>query len=138
MRKYAIGGVATLLGLVLWLSSPTLVGTPEPWASSERTYLVLLFFSGAVLGFFEPRDFWVAPAGLYLGQLLAILIQAILGGSSSGEPLALKPLFLITYSLFSLVGAALTGGVRHWRAGSPDRAAEQALETDGASRRPRW
>ena len=77
------------------------------------------FISGAVLGFFEPRHIWVAPAGLYLGQLLAIVIQAIPAGSAAGEPLVLKPLFLLTYNSFSLVGAALTGGVRHWRAGSP-------------------
>ena len=126
MKRHVAAAVGAFLGLVFWLSAADIVGTVEPWASSERTYLFLLVASGAALALLEPSHFWTAPAGLYGGQLAAILIQASAPAPEPpAEPLVLKPLFLVSYSLPCFVAAAAAAGVRiHWgrRRGEAERA----------------
>ena len=112
MKRNIAAAVGAFLGLVLWLSASDIVGTVEPWASGERTYLVLLVVAGAGLALLEPSQFWAAPAGLYCGQLAAILIQAGAPAEPSAEPLVLKPIFLVSYSLPCFVGAAAASGLR--------------------------
>jgi hypothetical protein len=117
VKRHVAGAVGAFLGLVLWLSASDVVGAVEPWASAERTYLFLVVASGAGLALLDPSHFWTAPAGLYCGQLAAILIQA--GAPAAGpsaEPLVLKPLFLVSYSLPCFVAAAAAAGLRlRWR-----------------------
>jgi hypothetical protein len=113
VKRHVAGAVGAFLGLVLWLSASDIVGTVEPWASSERTYLFLLVASGAGLALLDPSHFWTVPVGLYCGQLAAILIQAgAPAPEASPEPLVLKPLFLVSYSLPCFVAAAAAAGGR--------------------------
>jgi hypothetical protein len=59
-----------LLGAAIWWTSPWLTGEAEPWDAQGRHYLGALFFAGAVAAAFLPKAFWLAPIGVYVGQLL--------------------------------------------------------------------
>ena len=45
-------------------------GQEEPWDAEGRYYVGALFVAGFVATVFLPKAFWVAPIGVYVGQLL--------------------------------------------------------------------
>jgi hypothetical protein len=96
-------------GFSLWMLSPILTGDTEPWdAHNQLLYLAALAGLGAACGLIAPERFWAWPAGIYAGQLIAILYrrhQLPPGGADFLIPLGL--LFLVPYTVPSLVGSAL-------------------------------
>ena len=62
--------VGLLLGMAIWWTSPMFTGHEEPWDAEFRYYVGVLFLGGFVAAIFLPKAFWVAPIGVYVGQLL--------------------------------------------------------------------
>jgi len=69
-RAIVVFAVSLLLGMAIWWASPLCTGHDEPWDAGGRYYVGSLFVAGFVASFFLPKAFWVAPIGLYMGQLL--------------------------------------------------------------------
>ncbi len=69
-RAVVVFAVGALLGIVIWWASPMVTGHDEPWDAGGKYYLGTLFLAGFVATIFLPKAFWVAPIGVYVGQLL--------------------------------------------------------------------
>jgi hypothetical protein len=112
MKSWLSAILGVLLGFVFWRMSFWLTGTAEPWSAATPVYLVLLFVVGALLAAMEPQRFWAAPLGLYFGQSLALTAQAVTVPSAEGSMiLPLRFIFLVSYSLPAVVGAALVAAL---------------------------
>jgi hypothetical protein len=105
-----------LVGYLLWWGSPRFTHAAQPWSASTPVYLEVLFVVGAVLGCILPRVFWIGPAGLYVGQAIALARQGYLIAPT--DPPVLYPialLFLASYGFAGFFGAALgASGVRFY------------------------
>lgn len=95
--------VAVLLGAAIWHYSPRVTGHAEPWDSPTPYYLVALFVAGVAAGAVDPRRFWLAPTGVYVGQF-AYMAAFLPGGSL----MILGMVFMVGATIASLAGAALT------------------------------
>lgn len=69
-RAAVVLAVGVLLGAAVWWASPLFTGHDEPWDAEGRYYVATLFVAGFVATIFQPKAFWVAPIGVYIGQLL--------------------------------------------------------------------
>ena len=94
--------LAALMGAAIWAASPSLTGRTEPWDSESLYYVASLAIAGVLLGLSRPRRVWIHPVGIVLGQLLYELLFLPIGPF-----LGVGVLFLVAYSLLSLVGALL-------------------------------
>ena len=94
--------VGLLLGMAIWWTSPALTGKPEPWDAEGRYYLGALFVAGAVATVFLPKAFWLAPIGVYVGQLLFCLYVYEPEGASLW-PLGM--VLAVFYCIAALAGA---------------------------------
>jgi hypothetical protein len=94
--------VGVLLGAAIWWTSPAITGEAEPWDAEGRYYVGALFFAGAVATVFLPKAFWVAPTGVYVGQLLYGLY---LYKPADARLWPLGLVFAAFYSVAALVGA---------------------------------
>jgi len=102
------------VGHALWASWAYLPGKGSPW-NGGAPYLGSLFVAGLILGALDPVDLWPGPAGLYLGQALAMGAQVFFGlAPKSGEPLPFRFLFLVSLTLAAVFGAAVPDCVRIW------------------------
>lgn len=116
LQRRAVLVCGSVLGLALWLLPALFLGLEEPWDSDGPGYLLALFGSGLVLGFFGPGQTGAAVCGVFSGQLLALLGRVV------SHP-ATSELWVVGAALlagFSLVGTglgALAGSaLRRWRA----------------------
>ena len=57
-----------LLGASLWHFSPEIFGSKEPWDSSVVRYLFIIFLFGIISTLPSPKNQWVGPFAVYLGQ----------------------------------------------------------------------
>lgn len=64
-----------ILGASIWLASPMITGTREPWDSRSAYFYVALLACGLILALTNRRWFWLGVAGLYVGQLLVMFIR---------------------------------------------------------------
>jgi hypothetical protein len=94
--------VGLLLGMAIWWTSPALTGKPEPWDAEGRYYLGALFVAGAFATVFLPKAFWLAPIGVYVGQLLFCLYVYDPEGASLW-PLGM--VLAVFYCIAALAGA---------------------------------
>jgi hypothetical protein len=109
--------VGLLLGMAIWWTSPVLTGHEEPWDAEGRYYIWALFVAGAVATVFLPKAFWVAPIGLYVGQLVyGLYLYEPVGASL--WPLGM--VLAVFYCLAALAGA-LACAVLLWLIGLPVR-----------------
>jgi hypothetical protein len=69
-RACGVTVAGMLFGMAIWWTSPMFTGHVEPWDAGGRYYLGALFFAGFVAAMFLPKAFWVAPIGVYVGQIL--------------------------------------------------------------------
>lgn len=69
-RAAVVLAVGVLLGMAIWWASPMITGHGEPWDAEGGYYFGTLFVAGFVAAIFLPKAFWVAPIGVYIGQLL--------------------------------------------------------------------
>lgn len=101
--------VCVLLGALLWIASPYITGQREAWDSGFY-YTGGLLFMGFVGGVLDPPRCWLAPVGLFVGQVFPFMISIV----ASAHPGPLWPLGLFVglpmYSVVSLFGACLGAG----------------------------
>lgn len=117
-RRYIVLGLGMFVGHALWASWAYLPGRGSPW-NGGAPYLGSLFVAGLILGALDPLELWPGPAGLYLGQALAMGAQVFFGlAGKSPEPLPFRFLFLVSLTLSAVLGAALPDCVRIWMAES--------------------
>jgi hypothetical protein len=78
------------IGLVLWVSSPLLVGKTEPWDAEWPYYTSVMLVAGAALGAAWPTRWMSIYFGLWAGQIVALLLPphdrawALLGVFTTG------------------------------------------------------
>ncbi|MEQ8426893.1 MAG: hypothetical protein RIC91_03580 [Gammaproteobacteria bacterium] len=98
ISKFCIG---VLVGFVLWSCYVFIFESGEPWDARPLSYVVTLLVAGCLITMLFPDEYLTAPLGLYLGQILFILIFL------PSPFLMVGALSLIPYSLFSMLGAYL-------------------------------
>jgi hypothetical protein len=93
---------------------------PGPTAlNAGALYLVALGAAGLVVGFLEGEVSWEGLLGLYLGQVLALGGQVLLGfDSPEPEALLWEPLFILSVTLAAAVGSVLGASLAQARARS--------------------
>jgi hypothetical protein len=96
-----------VLGAAIWALSKLFTGYVEPWDSGSPYYFIALFVAGALVGWIFPGRVWICFFGLTLGQLIFIVVFLPLG-----PMLMLGVLFLVSFGLLSLSGAALASSLR--------------------------
>lgn len=101
-RAALVFAVGVLLGVAVWWASPTFTGHDEPWDADGRYYVGTLFAAGFAATLFLPKAFWVAPIGVYVGQLLFGLYLYEPEGTSLW-PLGM--VLAVFYGLAALAGA---------------------------------
>jgi hypothetical protein len=62
--------IAAICGWLIWQFSVPITGEIEPWDSQAGYYSISLIAIGFVAACVCPRLFWLAPIGLFLGQIL--------------------------------------------------------------------
>ena len=72
-RACLVFSTGLILGMAIWWTSPMLTGHVEPWDVPGKFYIGMLFAAGFVAAAFLPKAFWVAPVGVYIGQLLYVV-----------------------------------------------------------------
>ena len=103
---------AAAFGIAIWALSLPLTKAAEPW-DDILYYVVSLFVAGVVLGLLFPRSFGATYLGIVVGQLGYLLVFL-----PSGPLLMLGSLFLLGYSLISILGVASGSHVRHLQNGT--------------------
>jgi len=102
LRAFVVFAVGLLSGMVIWWTSPMFTEFPEPWDAGFKYYGGALFAAGFVAAVFLPKAFWVAPIGVYVGQLVYCLYVY------EPEGVSLWPLGMVLavfYCVAALVGA---------------------------------
>ena len=106
-RSFVVLSVGVLLGMAIWWTAPILSGQVEPWDAEGKYYLQALFVAGFLAAAFSPRAFWVAPIGIYIGQLLYCLYLYEPEGTTYWP---LSMVLAVFYCVAALVGA-LAGAI---------------------------
>jgi hypothetical protein len=104
---FALGAAG---GALIWAASPWLAGESEPWDASSPYYIVGLATAGFLVGLIARRHPFGMYAGVFVGQLLYMVLFLPMGPLS-----VLAVPLLIIYSVVSLLGfgvAELVGSVR--------------------------
>lgn len=112
-RRLVVLGLGTALGYMLWVSWVYFLERGLPLDGGVR-YLGILFAAGAILAAFEPTDPWPGPLGLYLGQAMALAVQALLGLGGDFYLVPLRLFYLLSITLSAVLGAAAYSGARIW------------------------
>ena len=87
---------------MIWAASPVFTGELEPWDGSMGYYALALALAGFLAALILPRRFWLAPVGVYLGQVAYLLLFL-----PKGPLMVVGLVFLVGYSLLALGGSAL-------------------------------
>jgi peptidoglycan/LPS O-acetylase OafA/YrhL len=96
------------LGLAIWAVPLLLFNQAEPWNGRGPAYALALVVAGFVVGFLGPRQVFAAVAGVFGGQLMALIAGMI--RDSSARELWLVSLLLVAGYTFVATGAgALLG-----------------------------
>lgn len=102
------------IGIAIWLLSPLITGSREPWDAEGGYYAGSLFGAGLLGGLLIPDHSRGFVAGIFIGQVL-VLLGGVLRDPSSGGLWPLGLVFLAVYSLVALLGATLGSFVRRRR-----------------------
>jgi hypothetical protein len=100
---FAVGAAAWLLGVS--------VGPGPSALAAGKWYLVILFAAGLAVGAVERGLTWTGLAGLFAGQVAALLAHAALEEAMRPD-LAWQPFFILSVTLAGAVGAAVAGLAR--------------------------
>ena len=66
------GGLAG--GFLIWFLSPIITGQQEAWDAGNGYYLCSLCACGIIFSLYSPRYFWAVAIGVFVGQLVYILL----------------------------------------------------------------
>jgi hypothetical protein len=99
--------IALGLGAAIWALSPLITGNVEPWDGGFPYYIMALILVGAIIGGLIPRNLWMVFIGVYLGQMIYMLIFI-----PSGPLLPLGMILLAGYSMISFVAALFAARIR--------------------------
>jgi hypothetical protein len=114
LSRRAVLIVGFVLGLAVWLLPWLLLQQSEPWDGHGPAYPLTLALVGLALGFLAPGRPGATVAGVFAGQLLA-LIYGVLTSPAGRETWMISVLLLGGYT-FVVVGAgALMGGALRQR-----------------------
>jgi hypothetical protein len=116
LKPLFVAAVGLIGGYALWMQSEVLTGALQPWDASSPVYLVCLFAAGAVLGAIERKHLWVGPLALYFGQALAYAVGPGYYIEHPPPPPVKEWLFLVSYTLPAMPGAALAAAILTWKA----------------------
>lgn len=111
-RTLVLGVGAAAIGYGLWISWSQVLGKGLPLDGGAK-YLACLFVAGAVLSLLDPERPWLPPLGVYLGQAAALAFQTALGLAGDPAVLPLRLLYLVSVTLATVFGAAVTSGLRN-------------------------
>lgn len=100
-----------MLGALLWALSPRITGEAEPWDSLGLYYFGGLFIAGFVAAWIFPKRFWLAPIGLYVGQMGYVWFATLAGHLPSGPLWPLGACMGLGMCVIALAGATLTFGI---------------------------
>jgi hypothetical protein len=111
LSRLAVFITGTALGLALWLVPTFLSREPLPWDSRGPVYALALLLLGLILGFFGPAQTIAAVTGLFLGQLLVLLVRVVSNPSTSDlwlvSAMLLAGYTFIAGGLGSIIGSTL-------------------------------
>ena len=110
--------IALVLGLGLWLVPPTLYGQAGPWDGHGPAYPLALFVAGLLLGWFAPGKPSAVAGGLFLGQLVVLLIR-VLGSAETRAIWLVSVIMLAGYTFVAAGLGALLGGLLRRRLARP-------------------
>lgn len=99
-------------GLLIWALSPILACHREPWDAEGPYYMISLFIAGLVPALIEPRQFWIWPIGVYLGQILFIVGGSFLWTSAGANLAVVGVVLLVLYMLPTIIGAGVGAAIR--------------------------
>jgi hypothetical protein len=116
--------IAFVLGLGLWLIPSRLSSEAGPWDGNNPAYPLALFVAGLVLGWFAPGLPGAAASGLFLGQLVVLLIR-VLGSAETRAVWMVSVVMLAGYTFVATGIGAMLGGALRRRLGR--RAAERRV-----------
>jgi hypothetical protein len=108
LSRRAVLIVGFIIGMALWLVPWLLLGASVPWDGHGPAYPVVLFLIGLVLGFFGPGRPGAAVAGVFAGQLLA-LIYRVLTNPAGNDTWMISVLLLAGYTFVVSGAGALLG-----------------------------
>ena len=112
LSRRAVLIVGFILGLALWLLPSLLLSEAEPWDGHGPAYPLTLVLVGLALGFLGPGQPGAAVAGLFAGQLLA-LIYRVFTTPAGDETWMISVLLLAGYTfVVSGIGALLGSMLR--------------------------
>jgi hypothetical protein len=106
--------IGLAFGAAIWLLSPLITGSGEPWDADGGYYVGALFGAGLLGGLLLPDHSGRLVVGIFVGQLV-VLLGGVLSNPSSGGLWPLGVVFLALFSLLALLGATLGSGVRWLR-----------------------
>jgi hypothetical protein len=122
LSRRAVLILGFIIGLAVWLVPGLLLGESEPWDGHGPAYPLTLLLVGLALGFLGPGRPGAVEAGVFAGQLLA-LIYRVLTNPSGGETWMISVLLLGGYTfVVSGIGAFLGGTFRRRLAPQPEAA----------------
>jgi hypothetical protein len=97
--------VGSCLGFIIWSLSSVVTGEIEPWDAQGKAlyyYPLALFFSGVFGGALCPKNYKITVFGIYLGQLLYMILFIRVG------PLvAVGIIVLAFYTLLAFLGGLM-------------------------------
>jgi hypothetical protein len=112
--------VGFILGLAVWLFPGLLLGESEPWDGHGPAYPLTLGLVGLLLGLLGPGRPGAAVAGVFAGQLVA-LIYGVLTSPAGGETWMISVLLLGGYTfVVTGIGALLGGTLRRRSVPQPE------------------
>ncbi|MGA3286124.1 MAG: hypothetical protein ABSD46_01715 [Bacteroidota bacterium] len=92
-------------GALIWVLSPYIAGTREPWDAASY-HLYALFIGGLLTGSIAPKYFWLSPFGIIIGQFVIFFFKILFVNSGPLWPIG--AMFLIMSSINSIAGAGLS------------------------------
>jgi hypothetical protein len=107
-RAVILGGFA--LGLALWALPLLLYNQSQPWNGRGPAYALALLVAGLLLGFFGPRQVFAAVAGVFGGQLMA-LIAGMVRDPAARELWLVSVLLVAGYTFVAAGAGSLLGSV---------------------------
>jgi peptidoglycan/LPS O-acetylase OafA/YrhL len=108
LTRRAVITTGFALGLALWAVPLLLFNQSEPWNGQGPAYALALVAAGLIVGFFGPRQVFAAVAGVFGGQLMA-LIAATLRDPSMREVWLVTLLLVAGYTFVATGAGALLG-----------------------------
>lgn len=134
VRSALVFGFGAMLGALLWALSPRFTGEAEAWDSAGFYYFGGLFIAGFVAAWVFPKRFWLAPIGIYVGQMGYVWFATVTGRLPGGGLWLLGACTGLAMCVIALAGAALTFGIARLADSLQTRKATSSLSKSALER----